>query len=1660
MTRSGGGAATAGGIDYQNRVSAWVAVQILAENQATPPWGLPTGTIFKGFRCETEHPVDDLMVEASNGGLIVAQIKRTVNLTNSPESGLASALDQMVRQFIACRTGVISTGSTRPLDPSSDRFLLMASSNSSRPIKQTLPRILEKIRSLPLDQPLSAAAANNEEHRVFSKVQKNLTRSWREVFGSEIQDIDLRQLLSLIHVHILDLEDGSQGEREAKNLLRSSVLQDHNDAVSAWSMLITRCGVFASTRSGTDRSGLQRELLKAGIELQAPPSYRNDISELRNYSESTLDALTNLSQIKIGTTSIKIQREPSNSLKTAVEKKSLLVVGEPGAGKSGAIHDLANTLAEKQCDYVLLAVDRLDSTSRGHLRAELNLDHDLLEVLDNWPGTQPAFLIIDALDAARGDQAAAMVRELIDRLFDKAGRWHVVASIRKFDLRYSAIIKDIFKGSPVTEFYDSEFSGICHINIPHLTSDDFDQIEVQSSELHALIQNSPEDLQALLRIPFNLMLVAGLIGEGETRDQLAPIKTQGELLDRYWERRVIGSDQGGDAREGVLRTTCERMIADRVLRVDRSMISGHETSSSLTQLLSAQVLVEWQASSQAQPDRYTLAFSHHILFDYAVARLLLRGAPGKAFALLEHDPELVIVIRPSLMHHFRHLWEIDANRNSFWDLIFDILGSEKIPEIGKLIGPSVGPELVNVVSDLEPLFKSFENSNIENEVADQSLCHLLGALLVDGPNNLLLVGPGAGPWCQLLERVSRSIRSSVAYAIRPLLLAVCEHTETPTTDQLKNAGLTARRLTEYAWLPEVERDHWLIIQALRSVCRTFKSDPNSSADIIRQCLEHEHLLKYGFEEMPWLAREIKQLFTLDPVLCEDFYMAAFEHQEKSKETTPVGGRILPISSNRQQDYRMTLYELAKVFPDFLEQAPENATRALISVIESYMAQDHQHVPIEAEQEIIDFNGTQARFCTDHSHIWDAGDRYRHDEPLKMLDSFEKYLGDLANEQGEVESLGKVIDLLVSENRLAALWRRVLLVASRSPDTLGRLILPLTWSIPILTSFDTRNLVGNLLRVIFPLISKGKRERIEQTILDIPDGVDADRFEYAERNRDRLLGCLPESDLVTAKAKTLLAQLKAKNDIPPNKPTVEFGEWSSKAYGEEEHLKEQGVPVETEANKRIRELELPIKEFVDKHMNSVPTLSEVTDLSSPIQALYEALSFADANGVHPKQRDYGWGKLAEACARISRINELSQKIPVARLTKIILLEASNQVEPIPDPEHDSKFGESLSWGMPAARISAAQGLIRLANNPEFSQHDVLEAIARLSQDSVPTVRFQIASGLTALYKTVPELMWQIIERLGRDEPNRGVLQALLGRPLNQLAGHYPDEVTNKAKMVFDRVLDGPGAEMVRAHCIGIFTGLYIWRNQPQCGEVIKNIVLNFTAHLDDVSNLIKHFREPLDYVATDGSDPTQDATRKRAVDLLHQILKCARSALSVLEVRYKTVSFNDWPKQDRETLKSLMQIIDHIGSEIYFASGAYKAKEKNQPEGQQEPQLEKMELFYKKTGPILDELADIGLASVTHHLLETLEFLVPIDPRGMFLRIGRLLKAGQQGGYQYESLAADLVVKLVEGYLADHRALLRNDSECRQVLIDVLDIFVKVGWPSARRLTYRLEEIFR
>lgn len=162
------------------------------------------------------------------------------------------------------------------------------------------------------------------------------------------------------------------------------------------------------------------------------------------------------------------------------------------------------------------------------------------------------------------------------------------------------------------------------------------------------------------------------------------------------------------------------------------------------------------------------------------------------------------------------------------------------------------------------------------------------------------------------------------------------------------------------------------------------------------------------------------------------------------------------------------------------------------------------------------------------------------------------------------------------------------------------------------------------------------------------------------------------------------------------------------------------------------------------------------------------------------------------------------------------------------------------------------------------------------------------------------------------------------------------------------------------------------------------------------------------------------------------------------------------EDEQDLAKCVYNIAYEIGIRLQFAVegvAAVKTSDAN---------LSRDEIarFFHEGSGLLDVVQEIPLPAVVHSLLGLFEQLVPVSPREILLRVAKAVQVGAAAGYQFESLAADLAVKLVQGYLADYRRLLQEDADCRVALAQILNTFVRAGWPAAMGLTFQLEKIFR
>jgi len=182
---------------------------------------------------------------------------------------------------------------------------------------------------------------------------------------------------------------------------------------------------------------------------------------------------------------------------------------------------------------------------------------------------------------------------------------------------------------------------------------------------------------------------------------------------------------------------------------------------------------------------------------------------------------------------------------------------------------------------------------------------------------------------------------------------------------------------------------------------------------------------------------------------------------------------------------------------------------------------------------------------------------------------------------------------------------------------------------------------------------------------------------------------------------------------------------------------------------------------------------------------------------------------------------------------------------------------------------------------------------------------------------------------------------------------------------------------------------------------------------------------------------------------------AHSALARMEALLQRVTPTEREAKWQDEFRELARLIDYVGNQLFFASGAFDGT--NSAKSLDE---NARRTFWQESQKAVSTLAKVAIPSVAHHLIETLESFISFAPADVFHEIAKVVKSAKNWGYQYESLAVDLLVKVTERYLAEERMTLLRDVQCREELIDILEAFVIAGWPSARRLSYRLEEIFR
>ncbi len=1566
------------------------------------------------LRFETEAPVDDLLVKTSEGGFVAIQAKTTVSLSDDLGSPLGKTVSQFVRHWFVCQQGDGSMDWNRPLDAGRDRLVLAVGPQATAQVREDLSAAL-RLKSQP-----GGGVLNQAQQRAFKTFAGLVERAWAVTTKSEMDDRLLPDLAQLVTVFTFDVDRGPA--LAAGSLVKAFGAEA--DGSNAFAALSDLSGAMMKERGGGDSPTLRQRLAAAGIALAASPAYRTDIDALKQHSRRIAEALGSYEKIEVASGApLTVSRDCQGAVEAAVRGGPLLIIGEPGAGKSAVLNALARGLVASGADVLELAVDRYSVESIEGLSRELGLQHGLLEVLEAWDGPNPAYLVIDALDATRGGRGEGVFRALIERVMELRGRWTVVASIRNFDLRMGQQFRALFKGAPPEKaLADPAFDGVRHVQVPQWSEGEFDQLLQQSPALKTCLDRAPPRLRELAMVPFNTRLLSELIARGAV-SALDDVSSQTDLLRLYWDRRVGGH---GLPAMVCLNTVVRLMVEARALRAP-ILQAASETPAMIDTLCQDGVLIV------VDGDRW-VQFRHHLLFDYAAARLLLEPSAilSGAYRFRKADV-LGLMLSPALGFVLREIWESETDRARFWTAVGVLINDEDGDPIIRSTAGRLGAEFPIAANDALWLG---DRAVAGDAKALKTLSDISGALVVRLEDEKLVT---LEPWAHLAARLATA-PSAVVGTLRFLLHNLIERlTDSPLRPML---GEAARAFMAHALT--LAEPGFTVRSAIGFVIDTYTTDILASRALLAQLFERDRLDRFGHEEAPAVCYKIAAVGAADPNFVVEVFRVVYDYQVTDDRPTRIGSsQILNLTSHARQDYGMARWSLGEYLPTFLVQHPREAVSAIVDAVEGYIVREHQDSDETLDVEL-EIAGRTVRLKEDRSYVWahDPDDQYDRD-----AESLISKLRTRLREATESDAR-KLADLLIEEASRAIFWSRLFLCAVERNDSLIDQLWPFAATEPFLVLPDTRKDAIDVLAAGFTRRTLQEREAFERSAM----GFDFVRFQYREEARqaflERLFTAVGRENLVTEGARKFV-------DDKPNdeRATNErlFVLRSHVGAADDFHWIE-GLDREAPEN-------TPLIAAIDAakallHLEPNPDETPSVSLPEFLTRLGAINAALVADAPHVGLRRHAEGVIGQGVhVIVSRKLLKSEDAPPTAeqdAAFIALLRIAAQSEnPHIDETTEARFEESASWGGPAARVEAAEAAFDLlVQRPDLYPH-LFPLAEPFLTDIHPAVRLNAAARLGRLWDIDRDRFWLLLADRLAHEPNLTVVEHVVGGLVSRLIHNDQRRSLQLLLALLQREPAGSDrAARLRKALADKFSVLWVTYQSPEAKAVLDGWLVAPWRHAEEARTILSTLRSAI--VSGIGATPDKDADlRRRAQALISDIVDAANARLAVL-----------MPKQNLDEValaeaRECAQLIDRAGSEMYFATGAAAGLRDSDP-GLGHAGLD---VFFRENSDLLMRIGEYAPPHTTYYLLQLVERLVDVDPAGAFDLAANSLRGGRRSGYENESLGVDLLVRLVGVFLADHKHIFEVPAR-RAALVDCLEVFLEAGWPAARRLLYRLPELIQ
>ena len=1326
-----------------------------------------------------------------------------------------------------------------------------------------------------------------------------------------------------------------------------------------------------------------------------------------------------------------------------------VIIGSPGIGKTYVLKQLRQRLKAAGIPHLLLRIDQLGDGTTETLRQELSYESDLIEKLKSIPiSGKNAILLFDAFDAARDEQTRKRFLRLIGRAIRELVKWNVVVTVRTYDAKKSQELLDLF-GSPGGTQYQSEGILCRHFTIPPFNEDEILQVFDQIGCPKSIYKEGSQDFKKLLATPFNLWLLEKILKAAPDLPDFSKVHSEVQLLGLFWERRIEAANNG-DNRLFVLEQIADQMVKERALSVRRNTIyetlnlDSPRQKTAWDELLSDEILTKVSSSGQR------VAFSHNILFDYAISVLLIDDEPQHLEKFITEDLSRPLFLRPSLTYFFTRLWYYDSE--SFWKAFWHIFSSDQsvhlrlVARLIPMIPTTVIANEARAVDQLTPLLGELRNGE---SITRKSVARLLQSLRMQDIERDAL-------WINFFDQISLHLHSDFAWDLATLTSDILERA---TDANIAEAcGRIGRRLLKWVWHERAtNHNDWYdrlgSYWAVPLVAKTYYTDVEKSRTLLEKVLKliQEDDFPIGFLSM--LTEHVDRIWEHDPEFVASIYFKVFTHYETSDEKIIRGGTIRPMATLRRQDYELCQYRLIKHCPNFLQASPLIATRAVIQssnlfIISLPLVKNLQGgIGFADLIEGFNFRGKSGRFLKDGS-ISDV-ESYT-SEPIEIVDDLFKFIEELA--KSEDSRLDPLLDVFRDEAVVAFSWKRLLKTAAQFPKIFAPHLFELCIAKPIQISLETSYELGLFLAAAAYEFTPDQLRQIEESILTLPEETEDD-IEDLQHRRDCFLAQIPMNLLSTDAAREIREKMERENSVPVNRPHISFSS-TSEIVTEEKSLQRRGVNLTTPENQELYRFFKPLDEFISNWQNDIPTAAAIRLIVPQLEKVYATIKSdteADTEVINSL-----WLKLTNCVAILSRVAD-DPEDSMFTFCRQVLLEGAKHERPIPNSKYDDHFDGPGYFPFP--RHEAARGLLRLT----FHQPDaeILDAIERLANDPVPSVRMVTVMELAMVYAKTPDRFWHIMDNRAIHERHR-VVQKYLYFTLKRVVAKEKEN-ENKTTGVIAKLLEHTPPPTERLEPSDSFIPLLMWlaidRENSWALKTIEDTFLQVPIQFANplaraVSEVMRDYVSPKCLETITGRERT-----KRAILWVSRAITVASDEIAMYNISSVCLS-----EKEKEKLRETSTIIEKVIKGLYFAVGRKRDSSEKQVE---EISSELCCEYYNEVKPLMKQIVDFAqnpehgmmFALTAYYFVQVLKNFLSCSPKEVLHLAAGVIKSSERFGYNLDSIAVRDIVQFVEIILADHRDEVR-DGEALEDLLNLLDIFAKTGWTDALRLVWRLDEVFR